>query len=133
MTPDRPDETLAPLLTKLREPVVFRSRYDSSLMNLAAETIEQERRLSAEKDATIAALTAAWADRASKLADTQHGLETHARITDRMLAEKDATIADLEQRIRRFSEEVRHVSVRMANSLMTPERLRELLKPTEAP
>jgi chromosome segregation ATPase len=135
MTPDRPDETLAPLLTMhetayavakapampgtalniihaLREECdaqraerwqlekTFNEVCRTAFANLhdkqkAEVELQEERRLSAKKDATIAALTAAWADRASKLADTQHGLETHARITDRMLAEKDATLTGL--------------------------------------
>jgi len=54
MTPDRPDETLAARLLKAAlDPDVSYPGTVRGLLREAANTVEQERRLSAEKDAAL--------------------------------------------------------------------------------
>jgi len=78
-----------------------------------AELVE-ERRLSAEKDAKLAAMTAAWADRASKLADTERGIEANARITERMLAKLTQQQAVYELELTRYASRLAEQSATLA-------------------
>jgi len=99
MTPDRPDETLAPLITGLRyhaygprlENYVYTNQQHELVIHLLSEEVNAQRRLSAEKDATIA-----------KLEGYERTHLENLEILRAELAEKDAKLADLKARIEKY-------------------------------
>jgi len=107
MTPDRPDETLAPLITMIDE--VWGEALANGNRNAFLNELTAQRRLSAEKDAKLAALESRvacfgrelddWCEKEASCCPEDTSFVDVIKYLREQLAEQSATLARLEQEL----------------------------------